>query len=81
MLDVRGLSEFDEGHVPGAINIAHKRLIPRREEIPEGDPVVVYCRTGERAASSVSLLERMGRRAILVDDEIDLYPALEGATQ
>jgi len=71
VLDVRRATEFAEGHLDGAINIAHTRLLPRIAEVPEGDPILVYCRTGERAASAQSVLARMGRSVVLVDDDIE----------
>ena len=33
ILDVRGEAEFEAGHVPGALNIAHTRLLARAEEM------------------------------------------------
>jgi len=60
VLDVRRATEFDEGHIPGAVNIAHTRLMARIEEIPSGGPIVVHCRSGVRSSVSVSYLERLG---------------------
>ena len=69
VLDVRRRTEFTAGHVPGAVNIAHTRLAGRLDEIPDGD-VLVYCRTGARAAAASALLEAGGRRVLYVDDLI-----------
>ena len=71
VLDVRRLAEFEQGHVPGAINIAHTRLLERKDELPAGGAMMVYCRTGERAASAASLLERFGHPVFYVDDDIE----------
>ena len=68
LLDVRRATEFAAGHLPGAINIAHTRLLPRLDEVPVSEELLVYCRSGARAASAVSALERAGRRVVLVDD-------------
>ena len=46
LLDVRGAAEYVEGHLPGALNIAHTRLAQRMDEVPAGKPILVYCRTG-----------------------------------
>lgn len=70
VLDVRGASEYDAGHVPGALNVAHTRLLDRMDEVPEGDTLLVHCRSGARASAATALLERTGRKAILVDDHI-----------
>lgn len=68
VLDVRRATEYAEEHLPGSVNIAHTRLLPRLDEVPASDEILVYCRSGARAASAVSALERAGRRVVLVDD-------------
>ena len=77
VLDVRGKAEYDLGHVPDAINIAHTRLLVRLEELPHDQPLVVYCLTGGRAAAAVSLLERNGYRAAAVNDLFARYRPLD----
>lgn len=69
MLDVRRLAEFEAGHVPGALNVAHSRLLARHGELPRGEPLMVHCQTGARAASAASLLERLGHEVLYVDDD------------
>ena len=58
ILDVRSPEEYAEGHVPGAINIAHTALASRLDEINEfsDKPVVVYCRSGFRAGKAGDVL-------------------------
>ncbi len=60
ILDVRGRSEYEEGHIPGALNIPLVELQRRLEEIPPG-PVVVHCQGGSRAAIAASILQQSGR--------------------
>ncbi|QOJ01115.1 MAG: MBL fold metallo-hydrolase [Phycisphaeraceae bacterium] len=60
VLDVRRASEFQEGHIPGAINIAHTRLLSRLGEVPKGRHILVNCRGGARSARACSLLQRHG---------------------
>ncbi len=66
-LDVRRKTEYDEGHVPGALNIAHTRLRARREELPNGVRFLVYCRTGARAAAASAYLESLGHEVVYAD--------------
>jgi hydroxyacylglutathione hydrolase len=73
LLDVRGASEYDAGHVPDAIHIPHTRLGAQLEKLPAGTPLLVYCNSGARAAAAVSLLERHGFEAIDVDDHFANY--------
>ncbi len=60
VLDVRNISEFQEGHLPEAINVAYTRLIPRLSEIPKDKPLLVHCRTDNRSAAAVSYLQKLG---------------------
>jgi len=62
ILDVRTPEEFAEGHVPGAVNISHDELAARLAEV-EGardNGVIVYCRSGRRAATAEELLLGQG---------------------
>lgn len=60
ILDVRSAEEYAEGHVPGAVNIAHTELEDRLSEIVnfESKPVVVYCRSGYRAGKAAEILKK-----------------------
>lgn len=60
VLDVRRATEFAGGHLPNALNIAHTRLLPRMDEVPTGTKMLAVCRSGNRSARAVSLLEREG---------------------
>jgi len=62
ILDVRTAEEFEEGHLPGAINISHDELGDRLGElgIELGDELVVYCRSGRRAGVAEELLGGAG---------------------
>lgn len=71
LLDVRKKTEFDEGHHPEAINIAHTRLLERIGEVPNDKPVLVHCKSGNRASFASSLLERRGYDVRYVDDAVE----------
>lgn len=62
VLDVRTREEFAAGHIPGAINIPHKELANRTDElgIATGDEVIVLCRSGRRAEFAEGLLIEAG---------------------
>ncbi len=60
LLDVRGQSEWDEGHVPGATHIHLGALRDRLDELDRDRPVVLYCRSGNRSAIGASLLQAEG---------------------
>ncbi|MEL6796990.1 MAG: rhodanese-like domain-containing protein, partial [Planctomycetota bacterium] len=68
VLDVRRAAEFDEGHLPGAVNIAHTRLAVRLDDVPSGTgsdaPLLVNCRSGARSARACAYLARQGREVV-----------------
>jgi hydroxyacylglutathione hydrolase len=69
VLDVRGLSEFEAGHVDGAINVAHTRLAVESGTIPRDRPVFVHCLSGARSAYAAGYLQRIGVDARWVDGD------------
>jgi rhodanese-related sulfurtransferase len=66
VLDVREDKEFRDGHILNAINIPLGLLESRLDEINghKDKPVVVYCRTGQRAAKAGAVLQRQGFNVI-----------------
>ena len=60
VLDVRDLSEWSAGHLPGAIHIPLGRLSERLAEVPRDKPLIVQCQSGGRSAIGVSVLQRLG---------------------
>ena len=69
ILDVRTPSEFDDGHIEGAINIPVDYLAGRLDELSKDDELLVYCRTGNRSARAVGILEDAGFTKIFHMDE------------
>ena len=62
ILDVRTAAEFDEKHIPGAINIPNETI--GTEAIPElpdkGQLILVYCRSGNRSKQASEKLVKLG---------------------
>ena len=75
VVDVRGATEFEAGHVAGAIHVAHTRIPVSLASLPNDLPLLVHCNSGARAAAAVSLLEREGYQVIEVDDLFANYRA------
>lgn len=63
VLDVRELSEWAGGHVPGAIHIPYPQLRARMAELPRERPIIAYCASGVRSSLAASLLAADGRDA------------------
>jgi rhodanese-related sulfurtransferase len=64
LLDVRSRGEFDEDHLPGAVNVPITELRRRLAELrlDRERPVVVICLTAHRSIPGVRLLARAGYR-------------------
>ena len=60
ILDVRTVSEFESGHLEGAINIPVEVLSSHLSELNPDDELLVYCRTGNRSTTAVGILRENG---------------------
>ena len=62
VLDVRNRSEWNEGHVPGAVHIPLPELAARVEELRAHSdrPIAVHCQGGSRSAVAASVLQAAG---------------------
>ena len=61
-VDVRSEMEFKMGHIKGAVNIPLDQFQHRYVEIKGlgQDPVVFYCRSGNRSGQAVTYLRQRG---------------------
>ena len=60
LIDVRTPEEFAGGHIAGAVNIPVQELGARLSEVAQDEPVVVYCRSGNRSAQAAQILDQAG---------------------
>ena len=67
LLDVRTEEEYDEGHIPGAVNLPNEdigtdepELLPDKEQV-----ILVYCRSGRRSKEAAAKLSAMGYTQVL----------------
>ena len=62
IIDARTQSEYDEGHIPGAILILEYEIADRAEkELPDKDQLIlVYCRSGRRSKIASEELVKLG---------------------
>jgi hydroxyacylglutathione hydrolase len=69
VLDVRERAEFDDGHIPGSLNVAYHDVASVPDGLDAARPIAVICSSGQRSAVAASLLSRHGaRRPIHVTD-------------
>ena len=75
LIDVRSAEEFASGHLQGAVNIPHDRIV---EEIGAVAPdksarIILYCRSGRRAETALNALKAAGY------ENVSNYGGLEDA--
>jgi rhodanese-related sulfurtransferase len=70
LVDVREVEEFEQGHIPGAVNIPLNDVPARINEITTEKPVVLVCSRGSRSGMAAEFLEGHGYR--------DLYNLVDG---
>jgi phage shock protein E len=56
VLDVRSKAEFDEGHVPGVINIMHEEVTDHIEKLKEYKQAYIHYGSGKRIDLTLSIL-------------------------
>lgn len=66
VLDVRRTDEYEDSHIPGAVNIPLHELLTRLDEVPAGR-LWIHCGSGYRSGTAASLLEREGHDVVHVD--------------
>jgi len=61
MIDVRSPAEFESAHIPGSYNVPLDLLPEHRDELCHlGAPIVLICRSGQRAQQAENLLRQVG---------------------
>ena len=61
LLDVRTISEYQQGHIPGAIliDVTQSNFLQRaKEQLPKDKTIALYCRSGRRSKTAAQLLSK-----------------------
>lgn len=66
IVDVRTLQEYQEGHVPGAVNIPNEEILDTEPELlnDKDATLLVYCRSGRRSKDASDKLVKMGYKNV-----------------
>ena len=64
LIDVRTVEEFQFGSVANAINIPMSEVTSRLEELKKLEPMVVFCKSGNRSGQVQAFLEQEGIQQI-----------------
>ncbi len=73
VIDLRNVSEWDAGHIPGAEFHPLGTIDESLADVDRATPLAIHCQAGTRSAIGASVLERMGFR-----DVIDLTAGYAG---
>ena len=67
LLDVRTIEEYNDGHIPGAINVANESIGKDEiAELPDKEQrIYVYCRSGNRSKQAAKKLVKLGYTNII----------------
>lgn len=71
LVDVRTPQEFEEGNIPGSVNIDVMTGCfgeTALEQLDKGYPVAVYCRSGNRSKDAAKVLSMMGYNVVELDE-------------
>ncbi len=72
LIDVRPLEEYTHAHLPGAVCIPFINFEENMKIIPEGTPVIAYCRDEycDFADQAVEILKKNGYSAWRIEDSV-----------
>ena len=65
LIDIRQKSEWDDGHIPGAIHFEAGRVAWETLPFPHDRPLAIQCSSGNRSMSVSSVLRRRGYRNVI----------------
>ncbi|MEX2283429.1 MAG: rhodanese-like domain-containing protein [Gemmatimonadota bacterium] len=65
VVDVRGRTEWEAGHLPGVLNIPLGYLVDHIGELAQDRPLVLLCQAGGRSAIAASLLQARGMSRVV----------------
>ncbi|MEY4823215.1 MAG: hypothetical protein RLZZ75_128 [Bacteroidota bacterium] len=60
VIDLRGVAEYNSGHIAGAKNVFVGTLLQNLDKVPKDKPVIIHCQGGDRAAIGYSFLVKEG---------------------
>jgi phage shock protein E len=66
IIDVRDKDEWDEGHIPGAINMSRGTIeLDIEEKVPDPNAMIIcHCGGGGRSALAAESLQKMGYKNV-----------------
>lgn len=67
ILDVRTIQEYEEGHLPNALNIPNETISESiKEQLPDlNQTIYIYCRSGNRSKQAANKLVQIGYQNVI----------------
>ena len=67
LLDVRTQEEYDQGHIPGAVNLPNEEIGDiEPEQLPDKEQTIyVYCHSGRRSKQAAEKLSALGYTGLI----------------
>ena len=65
-VDTRDAGQFEEGTIPGAVNIEWREVLDRINDIPEDRMTILFCNTGSLSAQAAFALRVAGRSNVVL---------------
>ncbi len=65
IIDVRTKMEYEEGHIPGSLNMPYNEIDKLIKDISKDSQLVLYCRSGRRSGIANEVLTDLGYKNIL----------------
>ena len=73
IVDVRQATEWQTGHIKGAIHIPLAQLSSQLHQLPQGKTIVTVCRSGHRSAGAARTLTRHGHDVLNLHGGINAW--------
>jgi rhodanese-related sulfurtransferase len=66
VIDTRDAGQYTKDHIPGAVNIEWRQVLARRNELPKGKMILLYCNGGTLSSQAAFALKVAGVENILI---------------
>lgn len=73
IIDARTKEEYDQGHIPGSINIPHDEVLENIDKIKADKPLAMYCGSTRRSEYAADILTHTGFNDITIAPGVRLY--------
>jgi len=79
LIDICSPTEYAAGHIPGAINIPMEQIDSRIGDLSPTSPVVLICKSGQRAAATAQVVEARRQNVLVLDGGTRAWSAIGGS--